>query len=228
MMGSILFFDVIRTIINIPERNNIILNCLHLFFKHHLLTEGISSNYLKAPNSHLGKAVRTATFKTIKENIIFLDGTDLSHFGTSQGRNNGGNNGDRRERQRQKADGEKKSAVSEPCTICKSNARFTHTTKEHKEPRSAARARQRDNPTAKGPNLDQVICHKCNEKGHYANRCPGTNSSTTASSIDKDAVRSRIAVLRQDGQKEGETNQDELTEELIAQAIFELEKKNNP
>jgi hypothetical protein len=190
------------------------------FFLHHLVHKQLSKTYHNALNATVGKKVRTANFAELKEEIIFLDGTDTTmyrsnNYNKSNGNNNNqhnNNNGSRKNgRNNKKSDNESKSGT--PCEIC---GLKNHTTSQHRP-----RNRSSNRPSAAADdtnNLSDITCHKCKQKGHYANRCPNPRvDDKDANTFDKAKIEAKIRVLQ-------EKDKMEITEDKLAMALHTMSK----
>jgi hypothetical protein len=105
-----------------------------------------------------------------------------------------------------------------------------HSTKDHRDKKAKpanAAAKADDSKVDDRPPLDTITCFACQERGHYANRCPTRAAGQSPpETLDPTRIRTRIAALREGESKEGDTAvDDEVTVDLVAQAIYEMESR---
>lgn len=161
------------------------------FFLHHLVHKQLSKAYHNALNATLGKKVRTANYAELKEEIIFLlYGTDTTMYRSNnynKDHNNNKNDSHNKKNGKNANKPDKDSKGDKPCDIC---GLSNHTTSQHR-PKS-----NKPNTETKTP-LSEVTCHKCKQKGHYANRCPNprVEDNPQSNTFNKAKVEAKIRVL---------------------------------
>lgn len=206
------------------------------FFLHNLLECQVSSYYREQLTNLLGVEVRNATFAKLKEGMIFIDHigrkrSDKDLEKTKENNNQGDDNTNKNK-----------------CGIC---GKKDHRTDDHKKgyqkktssssSNSSSSSSSSSSTSAKNSNLEHITCHVCQQKGHYANRCPsrGTtgaqpprNGSLPPSTYNSANLRQRVLAMRETRQLEGAgfipTPDADYTAEMVAQAIYEMEERQPP
>ena len=185
------------------------------FFLHTILHTQLNKTYLAALAANMGEDMDTADFSALKAKIAFLDGQDLSHYrqNVTEGKTttttrNTSTTTPKRDR----------------CKICR---RTTHTTEECTKnsanttpDTNSAGSSSSSSRTPPARSNAHITCFTCQNKGHYAGdpSCPG---KLDASKLDVKEIR-KIMALREETKVDED---EEITNEMIANALFELNAK---
>lgn len=210
------------------------------FFKLHLRERQLNPKYLQALVNSMGKKLRDAPFEELKQQVLFLDTTPLA-------KSIHGKHTDRKKDPPKDSDKDKtRRTPYNPDAWCNHCNRAGHDTANHlfpKKPKGGSKSTSLNTATRDDTKMANVTCNRCQEKGHYANKCPQSSGSNLSSSKPNSATRSidlgraaqRIAAMRakdaKDVGSEVELTQaqlEEISEDDIFESIYELHKSRYP
>lgn len=180
------------------------------FFLHTILHTQLNKTYLAALAANMGEDMDTANFSTLKAKIAFLDGQDLSHYGHTTTKAIQNTSTPKRDR----------------CKICRMTSHTTEEcTKQKKNGATNTNSSSSNSNRTSPANRDNshITCYTCQNKGHYAGdpNCPG---KVEASKLDANKIRKILSLKEETAEEEGTTGE-EITNEMIANALFELNAK---
>lgn len=211
------------------------------FFKLHLRERQLNPRYLQALVNSMGKKLRDAPFEELKQQVLFLDTTPLA-------KSNHGKHSDRKKDPPKDSDKDKpRRTPYNPDAWCNHCNRSGHDTANHlfpKKPKGESKSTSSNQATRDEAKMANVTCSRCQERGHYANKCPQSsnshssssksNPSSTTRSIDLGRAAQRIAAMRARDAKEGsevgvtQAQLEEISEDDIFESIYELHNRRYP
>lgn len=192
-------------------------------------------NLVRDIATNKGEAMDSMTFKELKQIATYLD--------------------DRKPASTRAEETELKKQGQNECTYCGKQGHSAKVCNKRKQQTAEQSSRETEKQTSSEASKAHITCFVCQEKGHYASRCPqkseGTGQVDHASASDNmmDVLKSKVRALKDADERAGipqytihstsdpkvralssggyqqtpEHHQLQSTEDMIAQALFELE-----
>jgi hypothetical protein len=162
------------------------------FFLLHFREKQLNPVYLGALINSQGIKLRDIKFAELKQHLLFLDSTQVVALSKAKGTGS-------KHKEANKGEQSPQRSKYDPTAWCNHCNKHGHTTENHQFPKKKNNQGD-DKPSSqqlkKATSTANVTCHSCQEKGHYADKCPKKAAKTdqkTSVTLDLSQIRSKVA-----------------------------------